>query len=1509
MNKRIFLSLALTGCLAAPAVAQRTMDVLDRGLVAVSTPGGVFCSWRINAEEWYGTAYNIYRDGTLLNSSPLQVSNFTDPDGSASSKYTVAPVVNGAEQQKCEAVAVLEKNYLLIEPKHDPSLTSTYVPNDACCADVDGDGVLEILMKYDNESEISASYPRDGHNGEYSLFECLKLDGTVLWWVNCGPNMGDFQNNEQNIVGYDWDRDGRAEVVFRAADGTTIHMADGTVYTVGDPSLNYRGATGGGANWFMHSGKEYLLYVDGLTGKPYQCIDYPLPRLEDSENPNGLLSGGAYDDLVNKAWGDGYGHRSTKHFFGAPYLDGRNPSIFIARGIYTRHKMIAYDVDPETHQLVERWRWNCSEPGAWYGQGYHNYSIADVDWDGRDEIVFGSMVIDDNGRGLSTTGLGHGDSHHVGDFDPYTHGQEVFACNEDNPNNNFRDATTSKIYYRTTGGNDDGRANMGNFIDEYPGAQGVTSRDPNLIGGASHAAIEGDNKGTVTITQNFRIFWDGDLCDESFDYNSGKNTQGAIFKAKGGRIALLEGSRTNNDTKGTPCYQGDIFGDWREEVMMRDGQNNIRIYTTDIPTPWRNYTLWHDPQYRNAMVWQMCGYNQTPHQSYFIGEYEGITLPPPPVTMTGRNEIANNATIGHDTDGKHIIMCETGDMQVDAVEGASPAVLTVNTPSWVQGNDDNNNITYRYFTHTIKSGKFAGGMRLTKQGDGTLVLPAEEHTYTGPTDVWAGALEMDGTLTNSPLWLNRFACLNTAGGNFAKGISMDYAAEMNIGSDASASSVSTSVLSLGFGAIVNLDLFSDGISADKIVAGKIAVERKDWKNGPQYLAPIIRLTGHPAEGEMELATGKYLIGEVAEVEGSLDDLILEGLDNMKKTLVYDADGKLYLDVQNFATGSKTWTGTESGVWDIDNTLNFNADGSDEGVAFYPGDEVTFDDNAEVTDIVISGNMMPASVTFDNNEKNYTLSGDGSIVGETSLVKNGNGKLTVNNINSYTGGTYINGGTLVASSFANSIGADYGALGNINNRIYIKNNAVLSTSANLTLGHRISLRGGHATIDVPQGLNLTLSNGITTPEIGQILYKTGKGTLDLATDNQISRLVIVEGAVNDSEKDNKIALPNIVEFINGALYDVSNIYSYSTNSTKFVVEEGNSGSLYLDARCDYTGKLEGAGRFSVYAASVRNYLKGDWSAFEGTVVAGLSKRGSSYDPEFLWENNYGLPKATLNVSANTTFNAGSRNLELGGLSGTGTVNTTGTITVGGNDAGFSCSTKFTGNPRLVKTGAGDWKIASAVTGIKNITVNDGIVSLAASNQKLSVVTVPMTIEGTALMRGRGTVNSLVVKGEAVLQPGTYSDTNTMHYGPLYVSTDLTVEDGAILALYIRKTENVNNACSYVDVTGKLTINGKVVVTLNEDCVPKVGDVIDLWNAGTFEGTPVIELPELPNGLYWDVTGLFDASGELKITDTEGISDIFADSAAFDGPVFDIMGRPVTPGYHGIIIVNGKKYYKK
>lgn len=1468
MNKRILLALAATMALAQGATAQRTTDALDRGLVAMKTDNGVFCSWRINADEWYGTEYNIYRGSTKLNETPLKVSNFTDPAGSLDATYTVRAVVNGTESAACAPVKVWEKNYTVIKPQHAPEITAGLVPNDATAADVDGDGELEIIMKYDNQS----SDFQNGDNGIFTVVECLEMDGTVKWWINFGPNMGDFQNNEVNIIAYDWDGDGRAEVVFRAADGTVIHQADGTTYTVGDASINYRGTTWPDGQWFMHWGKEYLIYADGLTCKPYECIDYPLKRVEDENNPNGLLSGSAYDALVNSEWGDGYGHRSSKYFFAAPYLDGRKPSLFLARGIYTKHKMITYDIDPESHKLVERWRWN-DLGGAWHGQGYHNMGIADVDWDGRDEIVYGSMVIDDNGFGLSTTGLGHGDAQHCGDFDPYTHGQEIFACNEDSPNNNFRDATTSKIYYRTTGGNDDGRSNMGNFIDEYPGAEGVSSRDDALVGGASHKAIVGDSKSSVSITQNFRVFWDGDLCDESFDYSNGKNTAGAIYKPRKGQIAVLEGSKTNNDTKGTPCYQGDILGDWREEYIMRDADNNIRIYSTDFPTEHRIYSLWYDMQYRNAMVWQMCGYNQPPHVSFALSSFEDITVPPAPLTMTGRTEVANNGTIDASLNGKHVIVCETGDMTITAADGAAPSILTVNTPTWVEGHNNNDNITTKTFSHTISGGTFAGDMSLVKQGDGKLVMPAGTHTYTGKTEVWAGTLAVEGELTGSPLWLNRFGVLETSSVNISKGIDMEYGAVLRPGTATTAGTISTGELTLGFGAIVELDAFADE-TIDHINASKLIIEKKDWTNGPEYLQPIIKFTDHPAEGASTIPMGKYLIGEIGEIEGNLADIVILGIDDMKKTLLHE-DGKLYVNLDAYDAGVKTWAGGETALWDLDHSMTFKNDETGDNDVFVPGDVVTFDDSALMTDVVISGRLKPATVTFNNNEKNYTLSGDGQIVGEAKLVKEGKGTLTINNINSFTGGTYINDGKIVAGVFANNIGNDLGALSGVNSRIYMSNDATLAVNASGTLGQRITMQSGNAAIEVPTGITLTTTSGISAVGIGQRLYKRGAGTLNLAGGNGMNRLVIEGGVVNASEVSDRISLPSTVEFVSGSLYDPESMYTYSTNPTNYYVGKGNRGSLYLDSRCKYTGKLTGEGTLSVYAAGVRCDLTGDWSGFEGELIAGYFKRGA-YDPDFKWDNDKGMPKAALNISSGVTFNAQSHNMTLANLKGSGIYNGSGTLTIGNDDANIAFSGTFAGKPKIVKTGKCDMRMSKLMSGVTSVTARDGFVSLTASRAPYNTVffNAPLTIDGNAKLRGRGTVANLTISGNGVLEPGSYSDSNPYHYGPIFSTGNVTVNEGATLSLYLRMAGKGND-CSYLDVKGTLAITGNVKVEMNSAYVPAEGDEFRLWITENFSGTPNIELPELPEGLEWDYTGLQDATGILKVKKSSGVSGIEAD----------------------------------
>ena len=1494
MKKRFFIMSALLLTMVIGVMAQRKTDALDRGLIAIKSTNGVYCSWRILGEEYYDVKYNLYRDGTKVNSEPLNVSNYTDAAGTAASKYTVKAVVRGVEETKASNEAtVWSANYLEITPTH-ADLKSVYVPNDACCADVTGDGQLEILMKFDNQSEIAQSYPKNGpqidgvDTHEYSLFECLKLDGTRLWYVNCGPNMGDFQNNEQNIVAYDWDQDGKAEAIMRAADGTTIHDAFGNTHVVGDATKNYRSATGGGTNWFMHEGAEYLVYMNGETGVPYQIIEYPLKRLEEGETS------------LEKAWGDGYGHRSTKHFFGAPYLDGRKPSIFLARGIYTRHKMIALDVDPTTHELTERWRWNCSDSSSpWYGNGYHNYAIVDVDWDGRDEICFGSMVIDDNGKGLSTTGYGHGDAQHHGDFNPYWHGQEIFACLEDSPSwgNNYRDATTAKVYYKYTSGRDDGRCMAGNFTNDYPGAMAFSSYDtPISCVTASH--IPGLEKGG--IPDNFRIYWDGDLCDEGFNYASGKNTAGTIIKYNKGVIETLTGSMTNNDTKGTPCYQGDLFGDWREEVMMRTSDNKIRIYSTTTPTEWRNYTLWHDMQYRNAMVWQMCGYNQPPHVSYFLGELEGITQAPPALTMTNRTELEDGATIGSSLNDQQVLLATTGDATVSVSQGAAPYIFFDNAPSWVQGTDVNGtsgkdgDILYQYYTHTLTGGAFSGAMRLVKQGDGTLVLPTVTETYTGNTDVWAGSLQFDGTMQSSAVWLNRHTNLISNGGKFMGGIQADYNATIYPGGKEQVGSLTASVIQLGFGSRIVFDGNAEG-AVDQISADKLQIEKKDWQYGPEYSAPVFEFNmANPAAGTYTLAT-------VGELVGNVSDIVTEGLDGIKHQLSY-ADGKLLLIIKQLRDATDVvWDGGSDGIWDFAETANFKNNA--ESDIFVTGDAVTFDDNATTTAVNLIEKVFPTSVTFNNNSKDFTLSGEGSIVGKGTLTKKGDGTVTISNVNTYTGSTTIEGGKLTVATLADAEGSSYGALGGVDNKITLDGGTLVVPAGGRT-SQTIGLGANESSLEVKNSFTLTGTVERNGANITGELHKTGIGALTLGTTNKFGKLYVDAGSVNVRIVNSRLSAPETIVF-NGqsvSVVDENNIYDLSgvKNTTNFEVAEGASGSLYLDGRCEYTGTLKGTGTLTVYATFVRNYLKGNWSAFEGTLSANHS--GSSY--EFSWSNNYGLPKATLVIDGSTTFTSSQSSLTLGALNGSGTLAMTGNLTVGKANRDMNFSGTFSGQVNVFKEGTGTWTFKSAVNA-KEYTFREGDVVLNNANSTTSLFgSATATVQNTAFLKGVGTVGNVRVIEGGTVEPGDV--TKTRHYGAISSTGFMYFYPNTSLNLNVYKVLTNNNGRSFLKVSGKLEIKGDINIGMGEEYEPQAGDEFIMWTCGSLDAAPTaINLPALPEGLEWDTTDLLTTTGTLRVKASTGIDNIAAKDNT-PGTTYTLDGKPVeSPTKKGVYIKNGKK----
>ncbi len=898
MKKLILSIIALLTVLCVNA--QRKTDPLDRGLVAVKTNSGVFVSWRIQAEEYFDVKYNLYRDGTLI-AKNLNVSNYQDNSGSASSTYTVKAVNKaGVEQAASNAASVwttsdgtnmykgikmadvVDRDGNTVWSNNNGTVTYTqnYTVNDVSVGDVDGDGQIDFIVKRKNQTDQDNLFPTTNTTAFCHIeVYASSINYGLLWWIDCGPNIVYGSDEQWDAVAFDWDQDGRCEVLYRSCANAIIHLANGQTVNIGNMNENIRGGISHVANMtFTNAGEEWLLYINGATGDPYVTMEYPLKRLEDGETD------------LNAAWGDGYGHRSSKYFMGAPYLDGRNPSIFLGRGIYTRTKMAAYDVNPSTHQLTKRWDWANNTPGSlWYGQGYHNFSIADVDLDGCDEIIYGSMVIDNTGSGLSSTGLGHGDASHTGDLDPFRKGLETFACNEDEPANNYRNAATCEIYFRSTADDDDGRCMAGNFTNEYPGSIGASSTTGILaLSAATVVPIDGWVNNWTTNTPNpmalnFCIYWDGDLLQETI--NGPGSNEGELFVGKNGsRIWMSNGAACNNGTKKNPSATGDILGDWREEIVMRSADNTeIRIYTTTIPTAHRIPSLWWDHEYRQAMVWQSEGYNQPPHTSYFLGEMEDITVAPVPYTMSGRTEISNS--IPASANGKEVFVYNQSNVGIPT-SGVSPSVLIVDAPTG----------TTTQLGYGDYKGDLTGDMRLVKQGEGLLKVTAKTFDYTGNSDVWAGSLYFRGTLTQSPLWMNRHTTLYTAG-TFKQPVTMEYGSTLNINYDkadgtAEYTTATFETLNLHEGARVVFDIDIAGNQTDALNLKSLSIRKRDWQYGPQYLAPVLQINS-----ASKLAIGTYPLGTVTDVDGDLEDVIVEG-DFALGTCqhVIEQDGQLLLEV-------------------------------------------------------------------------------------------------------------------------------------------------------------------------------------------------------------------------------------------------------------------------------------------------------------------------------------------------------------------------------------------------------------------------------------------------------------------------------------------------------------------------------------------------------------------------------------------------------------------------------------
>ena len=575
--------------LTAKAASGMVLEYLDRGISAVNTGNGMLVSWRYLANDDDNAVYKLYRDNALVYTSEAGMSTcYLDAQGNANSKYRVDAFSASGTLTSSEECKLISNNTYFDVPMTPPTGSDyTYSPNDMSVGDIDGDGQYELFVKWDPSNSKDNS--QKGKTGNVFI-DCVRLDGTRVWRIDLGVNIRAGAHYTQFFVA-DFDLDGKAEMMCKTADGTK----DGKGTVIGDGSKDYRNSNG-----YILEGPEYYTLFDGQTGAALDTVDYAVPR--------GTV----------KSWGDNYGNRVDRFWGSAAYVDGVHPCVISGRGYYTRMTAVCYGV--ENKKIVKKWTFdtgnNSSAKG--YGDGNHNSMPADVDGDGKQEIVNGPACIDDNGTLRWATGQGHGDAMHVADLDPSRDGIEIWICHEDKKSGygvTLLDANSGKQIFHNNGTGDTGRCAADNVWAENPGAE--------LWGNGNEVKnVKGDTLSCRRPAINFFSYWNGDLEREILDGSTDSPATITKMKKDGTLTTLLktDGYYTCNTTKGTPCLSADIFGDWREELIVRAADSkSVRIYCTPYDTDYRVTTLMHDAQYRMQVSAQNTAYNQPPHVSFFLG--------------------------------------------------------------------------------------------------------------------------------------------------------------------------------------------------------------------------------------------------------------------------------------------------------------------------------------------------------------------------------------------------------------------------------------------------------------------------------------------------------------------------------------------------------------------------------------------------------------------------------------------------------------------------------------------------------------------------------------------------------------------------------------------------------------------------------------------------------------------------------------------------------------------------
>lgn len=1508
MKKNYFfyvLILMLAGSVGS-MVAQRKYQDLNRGVVAVNNGNAasspVFISWRYLIEDPENVSYNLYCNpgGTgsyvkLNQQAPLHASNFTTtlaqvPDQSL---LAVRTVVDGVEGPLSTPFLFRTRSHrsIFIEINYDGFLPNAdYSTKFIWPADLDGDGTYDYVV--DRRSNVGGSHKIEGYLSS----------GERLWTVDMGPNVDISAGHNDMVIAYDMTNDGKSEVVIKSSDGTRFWNKESNAWgayllnatngdTDGDGIIDY-------ASSATRVPPQYITVLNGMTGAEMNTLEMSYPNdsyLQYTRDSKQLFMDADYANLN--------GH------MGIAYLDGINPSVVMEYMCRTKDGYHWYYASAWGYRFVqglpiqweEKYTWNRNRQNA---AEFHHIRVGDVDLDGKDEMLEGGYVLDDDGTLLFSAGISHGDRFRVGDIDPDRPGMETFAIQQnagDMLGMILYDAGTGKAikkWYMSSVG-DVGR---GECIDFDPNHKGYEMWS--TMGNMYNAKGELIYKGSVQFPRE-GVWWDGELDREILSAPDGSGFNAMICKYSGDGFfgnRLIEFSkmmdwRVQAEYGTRPAFFGDIIGDWREEIVLRrtavvnDVSVNVGFvgFTTDYATEHRLYCLMQNPMYR--MQTTTRGYYQSAYPDYYLG-YDMSKPALPPMIKTDyvwkngsewnlstaafsdysasvSRSYVNESSVMFDISGDNSDTIRlSGDLNASTMYVMSPI-----GHDYVFGGN----------------GRLTGETRFWKSQNGRAALLGN-HTYTGKTIVDEGVLEVHGslespvevrakgTLAGNPVLnggLTIDAGLNYEGGRLSPGDERNAFGRLVVYGN----------LALEGGVRLEFDLKT----LNEVRTDTILINGNLIFTGNNY----VRIVSE----ELKPAPGRYALMIASEsVTGTADSLILSGLQSLSKELVWSGD-TLYLAIygQREPQTGVRWNATTTGLWNyLDQTFTLG----NEPVSFVNGDQVLFSDEAAVKDVELTDYMETTGVLVENNGATYTFTSvDGGLSGSGGLTKRGSGTLRMlASKSTFTGPVFIEGGLLEVTDLADAgqpscLGASTGT----DSDIRVQSAALRVDHVN-TFTNRNVVLTDTCTIDINQsGSNISFKGLISG---NGMLVKTGIGQMNMtypAANTYSGGTEVYGGIIAMGTWQSTFGTLGSRLMLTGN----STARIFNNNSTSAVpvfdyqvyIPTGGEGSIRGGDRCRVQGTLSGGGVLNFNSPYVRCDMSGNWSDFEGRInVTGENFRLTTFN---------GMPKAVVHLSSGVTMGhwkpgsgtaltGGTTSLGgLAGVSGSSVYNGSYQIGYANTDAQYAGT--FASGVTVAKYGTGVWTLTgdnSAMT--STISVYGGTLRVAntsgsATGMGKVIVYNTATLDGTGVLfggvqaeSGAQVSGSLIIGGASqfktgsVLRVGSSEDRETKL---MTFANNLTLSSGA--STHLKMFGGVLAKADQIRVMGTLNCGGVLVLEKPTSTLIVPGATLQLFDAGTIGAGRFdsIVYPEGTTAANWDTTLLY-TEGKIKaiqVSSIDGISD--------------------------------------